>query len=550
MEAVQVLRGALKRKKIGFSFMLLSLFITIYGCSGQGDLSDIFYVAAGRVVDVEGNGVEGIRISFSGNYVSVVTDAEGRWRKENLKKTVTVTPVQEHVLFQPANKSLSGETHDLLFTAVFPSLEGVETLEAITASYGTAFSNLGLPEQLDAVLNNGAVVRVNVVWDASTYPRTGLGSYLITGELCLPPFYHNPEELAAEVEVNLTPIGIIRVDPIQERMVRYGTSRDELELPEQVTVILADYTTSTVSVLWNEGHPIYEATAPGWYTFSGELILHEYMENGEGLEASLQVRVLLGITHVPPVEDILAPFGTPYEALGLPLVVSVALDDDSITQLEAVWDRGQPFYDGNSVGRFSFHGELVYGENMYNPQGITAHMVVNIPSYMISGTVRKNEVGLEGVTITFSNGFDPVVTASEGGWVKEDLGGAVTVIPVKDGYSFSPESIFVDGSCEGVDFVASSMKAVVSVTTFQFGPSKIFRVTVHSVESVDDGEGFTILYETNDILPFGQEMGRNTLEDEMPLFIFDGEGQVLAQALLAFQDLQEEAVELFPAGND
>ena len=69
-------------------------------------------------------------------------------------------------------------------------------------------------------------------------------------------------------------------------------------------------------------------------------------------------------------------------------------------------------------------------------------------------TRQDNGQGIEGVTISFSGGFSPVVTAPDGTWSKSGLNGRVTVTPMKEGWSFYPWSTVVVTTANTVDFAA------------------------------------------------------------------------------------------------
>ncbi len=76
-------------------------------------------------------------------------------------------------------------------------------------------------------------------------------------------------------------------------------------------------------------------------------------------------------------------------------------------------------------------------------------------TYAVSGTVTVDEEPLEGVTISFSDETEPVVTDEEGKWSAEGLVGEVKVIPTKEDYTFEPEEDVVTGARDDVNFVGT-----------------------------------------------------------------------------------------------
>lgn len=536
-------------KRIGISIILFVLLVFSMSCTG--DLDSVIYRVRGTVVDTDGHGLEGIEVTFSGNFVSVKTESDGTWSKGRLQGEVRVSPIQENVVFSPSEERVYGQSEDLHFTATLPLVKEVESVETIHACYGTSFSDLGLPDEVSVRLEGQGSVQMRVDWDPSTYDATSLGRHTIEGDLLLPKYHKNPTGKVAEVEVLLSAVDIERIDALENIAVGYGTSLDEIGLPERVTAVLASTTTERVQVDWDTGQPHYEGTSPREYEFTGDLILPDYITNTKDLRATVRVRVLVGLQEVPPLEDMQVSYGTPYEGISFPQEVLVELEDGSTDLLEVSWDHGDPFYDGSSVGAYLFTGDLLLTEFMSNPLDLQAHVVVVVDSFQISGSVLEDGVGVEDVIISFEEGFASVETDIDGRWTKSELGGTVTVVPSKSGYSFYPPSIVVEGERDDVDFIASTMRAVVSVNIISFGPLYIFSVTVHSVESLEDGAGFTILEEENDFTSFGEEIVASTfLEDSMPLFmplfILHEEGEVLAYAELQAEDLEEETIDLFP----
>jgi hypothetical protein len=78
--------------------------------------------------------------------------------------------------------------------------------------------------------------------------------------------------------------GVADIDDID---VDYGTPLEEIGLPEQVEVTLADGTICDIAVAWDEGTPAYDGFIPGTYTFKGTLVPEPGMVNPDGLTASV-----------------------------------------------------------------------------------------------------------------------------------------------------------------------------------------------------------------------------------------------------------------------
>lgn len=72
--------------------VVLAAALTFSGC--LGGVGQKTYVASGRVTDIGGHGVGGVKIIFSGGYVgTTVTDSEGRWKAYSL----TIGAIRSHL---------------------------------------------------------------------------------------------------------------------------------------------------------------------------------------------------------------------------------------------------------------------------------------------------------------------------------------------------------------------------------------------------------------------------------------------------------------------
>ncbi len=78
-------------------------------------------------------------------------------------------------------------------------------------------------------------------------------------------------------------------------------------------------------------------------------------------------------------------------------------------------------------------------------------------TYEISGTVVDSDgSGLQGVIIEFGAGISSGLTGANGSWSKAGLEGSVTVTPRREGWTFQPPSITVNGARDDVDFVGTA----------------------------------------------------------------------------------------------
>lgn len=96
----------MSRRISGVLSLLVLLAVLVSGCAGGGSSEP--YAVSGRVVDTEGNGVEGVLLQFSGGQNgSATTDEDGIWQ-ETLRGTTTITPGKVGWAFEPPKRTVKG----------------------------------------------------------------------------------------------------------------------------------------------------------------------------------------------------------------------------------------------------------------------------------------------------------------------------------------------------------------------------------------------------------------------------------------------------------
>ncbi len=90
-----------------------------------------------------------------------------------------------------------------------------------------------------------------------------------------------------EIDVN----SIKKVTAIKDINVALGTTKTELNLPNEVEVILFNNIKLNLEIVWNEGSPEYDANISGEYLFTGTLVLEEGVINTNNLAAQVKVIV-------------------------------------------------------------------------------------------------------------------------------------------------------------------------------------------------------------------------------------------------------------------
>ena len=105
--------------KLGYRLLCLTLIMTIFtGCGSKKPSMPSTYTISGCISDQDGNGIEGVNISFSDGYGGVTTGNDGCWSKGGLKATITVTPSKKEWSFIPNNKQVNGANNSVNFVGI------------------------------------------------------------------------------------------------------------------------------------------------------------------------------------------------------------------------------------------------------------------------------------------------------------------------------------------------------------------------------------------------------------------------------------------------
>ncbi len=94
------MRWLARLSRIGAVVLTLSITAGLLsGCFGnsktpRGEETPTSYSVSGRIIDTYeyNKGIENVTVLFSGGFGISTTDSEGKWRKDGLRGTVTVTP--------------------------------------------------------------------------------------------------------------------------------------------------------------------------------------------------------------------------------------------------------------------------------------------------------------------------------------------------------------------------------------------------------------------------------------------------------------------------
>ena len=114
---------------------LVVLALSLTGCVGGGGGSKA-YTASGKVVDGNGNGIDGVKILVTGGKsTTTVTANGGKYALTGLAGICTLTPILEGYTFEPNNREISKASTNVEFTGTMKPIE--PEVNTLTVENGT-----------------------------------------------------------------------------------------------------------------------------------------------------------------------------------------------------------------------------------------------------------------------------------------------------------------------------------------------------------------------------------------------------------------------------
>ncbi|MFW5706533.1 MAG: T9SS type A sorting domain-containing protein [Bacteroidota bacterium] len=151
---------------------------------------------------------------------------------------------------------------------------GVQPLQPLEVEQGTPFGELELPDLVSVIFDDEGTELLPVTWLEGDYDGDQLGSYIVFGEITLSDGMENPDNIMAQVEVNvIPPIQLYSVtfnvdmsnasgfDPETDDVLITGSMFDFAipgTLPDEQTLAPATGMTYTLTMQLQEGSYIYK----------------------------------------------------------------------------------------------------------------------------------------------------------------------------------------------------------------------------------------------------------------------------------------------------
>lgn len=103
--------------------LLVVLSLSLTGCVGGGGGSKS-YIASGKVVDGNGDGIDGVEILVTvGTSTTTTTENDGKYAFTGLTGICTLTPILEGYTFEPNNREISKASTNVEFTGAMTPIE-------------------------------------------------------------------------------------------------------------------------------------------------------------------------------------------------------------------------------------------------------------------------------------------------------------------------------------------------------------------------------------------------------------------------------------------
>ena len=221
-------------------------------------------------------------IFHDGSIIDDITVQDGTYDSPKIKWNVTGTETERVFTFSEQNFGFSG-------TVIQPIEWVVDELPVIHATDHSILLNEPF-DPLDGVtatdkesgdLTNDITIVKNEV-DSSQ-----LGTYEVTYSVT----DDGGQTVEKTITVTVTELDVTDIETVSDISVSFGTTKNDIGLPEQINVDLNNGATETINVAWDDGDPKYDRLKAGTYTFTGTLQLPAGVANSSDYKVSISIHV-------------------------------------------------------------------------------------------------------------------------------------------------------------------------------------------------------------------------------------------------------------------
>lgn len=292
----------------------------------------------------------------------------------------------------------------------------------------TIESNMGITDiikdetlQMQAIVGRETATNKEVTWSVdpgtgtATISETGLLTATSVGTVTVKATAKDNSGVVGTLEItiheNEIPVTSVEIDQISQ-LIPKGTT-----FPLVATVI--PYTASNQGVTWSSSdESVATVDSEGNVTGfkAGNATITVTTVDG-GKTASCEVTVWAesadkNIESVKPITDIGVANGTEISAANLPTSVTLVLTDASEIAADVTWDNGDPVYNENTEGTYTFTGTITPPANVTNTDNIKASVKVIVGKKELPADTEINIAAIPGVTPPVT-GAIPVTSITE-----------------------------------------------------------------------------------------------------------------------------------------
>ncbi|WP_157262155.1 choice-of-anchor Q domain-containing protein [Pedobacter sp. PACM 27299] len=281
----------------------------------------------------------------------------------------------------------AGNLEAKIVLTVLPKPKNIVSIaypDSVYVAFGTKLNAIeALKVAIPVTYDDHSTGSLNMTWDTEGYDPLKPGNYTFDGDPILIPGVANKDVRSTSITIILGKKEVISVTNPALINVKYGTETDEIGLPDEVKVTYNDQSIGTEGVLWSSA--TYNRFQEGTYTFKGEIVIHDQIENPNLRYAEVLVNVgpkpLKVLTAA--ADSVGIPFGTTFTAAKLlfPKKALVTYDNGTSGSLNVTWMEGD--YLADEPGAFPLVGELETPEGFINPDSVKASLKVNIGKRII-----------------------------------------------------------------------------------------------------------------------------------------------------------------------
>ena len=243
-------------------------------------------------------------------------------------------------IFKPQNNVIRAEFSKMLAGTIKyvenkEEATSITGLEDISVKKGATLTDLTLPQHVTVNYNDGNSKNHTVSWNTNNLNLNQAGSYTLMGQV---------EGVSLPATLTVVVQDYTIQNPNNITAVK-GSTLDQLNLPDTVTIKLDDETIESASVSWDTTS--FNLNQPGEYILTGQV---------EGFSSTVTLNVIIMDYTVEKLENISVIKGATLDQLDLPDTVTITFDDETSKDANVSWDITS--LNLNQPGEYTLTGQV------------------------------------------------------------------------------------------------------------------------------------------------------------------------------------------------